>query len=110
MSAIRPALSAEEWAVRSLSLLDPCAVRDGVAIFGAHATEVRHKMTGASVVLHTPEQRHAVAAHVLHGQPFGFTWDMVDDLRAYAADHDDTPRLLRIADRIAALLPPRGEG
>lgn len=64
------------------------------------------------------ENRHAVAALALHGQPFGFTWDHVIALE-YAIEasdqyighdvpsHDD---LVSLKDRIAALLPPRTEG
>lgn len=61
-------------------------------------------------------RRHALAALALHGQPFGFTWGDVDWIRAAAgqlldefdrlrADH--ATGLNAIADRIAALLPPR---
>jgi hypothetical protein len=53
--------------------------------------------------------RHALAALALHGQPFGFTHEDVDELReAYEADPLLVGRdVLDIADRIAALLPPR---
>jgi len=44
---------------------------------------------------------HRIAAEVLHGQPFGFDWADVDGLRILA------PELWDLADRIAALLPPR---
>lgn len=65
--------------------------------------------------------RHATAAVCLHGQPFGFTWEDVDLLRG-AADYwrpqDGDARewdgfaarqqaMRDLADRIAALLPPR---
>ena len=59
------------------------------------------------------EERHALAALALHGQPFGFTWDDVDDLREIApgfhhrGDGQVERALLDLADRIAALLPPR---
>lgn len=62
-----------------------------------------------------PRFAHAVAALVLRGQPFGFTWEMVDALRmvtpaepetwhdAYAYRHE----LRAAVERVAALLPPR---
>jgi hypothetical protein len=76
-----------------------------------------------------PDARHALAALALHGQPYGFTWEDVDRLREAVNDIDfshiedmeqrrlfemDT-RMLRawmldLADRIADLLPPRGNG
>ena len=68
----------------------------------------------------TADDKPALAAVVLHGQPFGFTWDDVDLLRGVAAK-DDAERaeivhpgavhlfpspLHGLADRIKALLPP----
>jgi hypothetical protein len=79
------------------------------------------------------QQRQALAALALHSQPFGFTWEDVDALRAVAHGlaefvryygtgsgilDADTERAVReavasglwlvpVADRIAALLPPR---
>ncbi len=60
----------------------------------------------------TPEQRHALAALALHGQSFGFTWADVDMMRDIVKEVTElTPywhhTLADIADRIAALLPPR---
>lgn len=63
------------------------------------------------------DERHALAALCLHGQPFGFTWDDVDRLLV-AADRDEETvsymgggsyrsKFRSIAERIAALLPPR---
>lgn len=49
-------------------------------------------------------ERHAFAARALHGQPFGFTWEDVDTLRESPPDES---LLDAIADRVAALLPPR---
>lgn len=51
-----------------------------------------------------------LAGKALHGQPFGFTWDDVDALRATAAVFGGGgagPTLSSLADRITALLPPR---
>ena len=56
--------------------------------------------------------RHKLAAMALHGQEFGFTWEDVDALLVVAKIADDLTggqysRVLSVADRIAALLPPR---
>jgi hypothetical protein len=64
-----------------------------------------------------PESRHRVAALALHGQPFGFTREDVEILRAIGISqlvggrNTDINRIIRdrangLADRIAALLPP----
>lgn len=62
---------------------------------------------------HLPQPHHQIAAMLLHGQPFGFTWEMVaaliEVIDAADAEYDETAasRLARSAvDRIAALLPP----
>ena len=58
------------------------------------------------------EHQHAAAALLLCGQPFGFTWEDVDSLAGeqayYECGHDEA-KLASIADRIAALLPPRSK-
>lgn len=74
----------------------------------------------------SPENRHAIAALCLHGQPFGFTQqDVIDERLAYVnlvtlarqaqEMGDESMRLARIeqsrrhyerAAKIAALLPP----
>jgi hypothetical protein len=56
--------------------------------------------------------RHALAALALHAHPSGLTWKDVDLIRSTVlADDfhspDDWFVLQRLADRIAALLPPR---
>ena len=48
----------------------------------------------------------AAAALAIYDQPNGFTWEDVDRLRALPAA-TATPALADLADRIAALLPPR---
>lgn len=112
MSEIEPALTPEEW-VREGGLMDEIQAREG--------------WFEASV--HEPADRHRIAALALHGQPFGFTWDDVAGLReitsAYiglidqavaspasiAGEETLAQQLRALADRIAALLPPReGEG
>ena len=58
------------------------------------------------------QERRALAALSLNGEPFGFTWHDVDFIRATVlADDmhspDDWFVLQRLGERIAALLPPR---
>lgn len=110
---IRPALTAEEWPRLAytaessddrLSLSDDCVLDSDGGIVAY------------------PEERHALAALALYGQPFGFTRADVDLLRELANPMacgarrdgitDDAPafqaafRVANLADRIAALLPP----
>ncbi len=131
---IKRALTADEWASRQF--------RDA----GAAEISLEHgKVLGRPVEpeilcigndqyetysqFTTARHRHALAALALHGQPFGFTWEMVDAIRdagrrldghfVSATSHPPgsmIPRayaagpgayLSAIADRIAALLPPR---
>jgi hypothetical protein len=59
-------------------------------------------------------ERRALAALALESEPLGFTWDDVKFIRAAVlADDmhspDDWFILQRLADRIAALLPPATE-
>lgn len=61
------------------------------------------------------DERRALAALALHGEPQGFTWEDVDFIRSAAlADDlhspDDWFILQRLGHRIAALLPPREDG
>jgi len=50
--------------------------------------------------------RQGMAALCLHGQPFGFTKEDVENLYA-TADEPGNHRLYDLATRIDALLPPR---
>lgn len=53
---------------------------------------------------------HAKAATLLHGQPFGFTWEMVDalnELGHYNQSAESAELAARAIANIAALLPPR---
>ncbi len=102
---IEPALTPEEWEPYTRHLPEP-AVLD------------------ADLILYE-DGPHALAALMLHGQPFGFTWEVVDQLREsaayigrvefvagahYAEDVDGEDlvvSLLAHADRIASFLPPR---
>jgi hypothetical protein len=102
---IKPALTAEEWA--DLSAADT----DGFAT--VHLIE-----DGALYISRGDEawiegRHHAVAALALHGQPFGFTWEMVDAIEALARTVEKNGGATWVeigraaASRIAALLPSR---
>ena len=90
--SVEPALTPEEWKEYDKPKLDKdieCATHE--------------------VGYYTPPSRHGLAALALHEQSFGFRWEDVDFLRM---DAEDSPRahaenLRELADRIAALLPPR---
>lgn len=121
MSEHKPALTAEEWAAwRSRNPVNghsewveieggsACVEPGGVVISG-QGTDY------TPLVLSKPESRHALAAALLDGQSFGFTWADVDLLRDAGRAEDpyfDLPTcnaISDLADRIAALLPPRGD-
>lgn len=93
VSEIQPALTAEGWS-EALAYGNP-------------------RQIDSVFELADPDTCHYIAALALHGQPFGFTWEDVDLLRDYAVmdDHADIRfgygDILGLADRIAALLPPR---
>jgi len=105
MTKVEPALTPAEWRSRHTQ--------------GRNRFEAWISYDGREVVLHqghpgaqTPADRHALAALCLHGQDFGFTWEDVDRVRDVARIMD-TPEMIdwahSVADRIAALLPPREE-
>ena len=65
--------------------------------------------SGGSAIIERSVRR-PLAALLLHGQPFGFTWEDVDALSFRGDGYDechDQDRLESLADRIAALLPPK---
>lgn len=110
MSDVKPAMTAEEWTQ------PPHAVRDGWTF----THEDAHKTPWLSVGFgdeedghaFSAETFHALAALALHGQDFGFTWEDVDTLRSQArwlpaSQHRAEFVMSDLADRIAALLPPR---
>lgn len=116
---IEPALTPEEWKTGK-------AERNGVLVFtGGYRVGLRYVDPQRP---HDPyadptsldvDGRHALAALApaalaLRGQPFGFTWEMVDALREcvngrrWAEIHADRRAAANGAiNRIAALLPPR---
>jgi hypothetical protein len=99
--SIVPALTAEQWAALELR-----------AVTGDAAVDEDDGYLHTQDVLWVGKERQGIAALALHGQPFGFTWEDVDRLR-YIAERvpmervGDDEGLSNIADRIAALLPPR---
>lgn len=108
MNEIKPALTAEEWA-------GVCTVGRPMEVWGKAGGG------GLGVVVNgllDPSDRHALAAHCLNGQPFGFTREDVKWLHHAAAHAKPAPPEYRqlsdeivaiyldLADRIEALLPP----
>lgn len=111
---IKPAMTAEEWRrleTAPMEQPDPEEWSDplegGVRLYG---DEVRVYAEGG--FRYEIADRHKAAALCLHGQTFGFSWEDVDELRLQSrclpgrlwqvSDHYND-----LADRIAALLPPR---
>lgn len=89
---IEPALTADEWVWIHDESME--RLTDDIGYLWGHV------------------RRDAVAAICLHGQPFGFTWSDVDLLKAHGAEwfpRVGSPECDNLADRIAALLPPRNE-
>ena len=101
MTEIKPALNAEEWAEwlkspAANSRSPFMAEQAWGAMFGSHAD------SGKSL-------RHAHGAIALHGQPFGFTREMVRELRLLghpSQHHEGIALACDAIDRIEALLPP----
>ena len=134
---IEPAMTPEEWAAALNPGGDVDMVRGDLRLWrhdegepfpvevGIRSVDIMNgeRVAGISHVL--GKDLHALAALALHGQPFGFTWEDVDALRYdaeqarrlavlhagrwYGDMHELEVRLSSIADRIAALLPPRDE-
>jgi hypothetical protein len=102
--SITPALTPEEWATKGVGRTD-----EWYAFIASDGTLVVDSTGHYHERSIDDEDRHALAALALAGQPFGFTWEDVDAARYIAGDSPDKPsRILRsLADRIAALLPPR---
>ncbi len=111
-----PALTPEQWAARE------CPAPGGLVLCGDSPDAVTIESVGmAATVSVRREGLHALTALALHGQSFGFTHRDVTALRiaardAFRAAGDVGPMhagfelgtdLTSIADRIAALLPPK---
>lgn len=107
MADVRAALTPERWAAfhsgRKHTPADEQVSEDARAL-GVTEDEVRRG-----------HWADAAQSLYLAGQPFGFTWEDVDLLREEAKEYefralpDPSPDVLlnALADRIAALLPPR---
>lgn len=124
---IQPAMTREEWRKRSASLVEPDSPNRGADEWAtATPSSVMIECPGCGCQM-LPHRPHAVAALALHEQPFGFTQNDLSTIRlliraaadpsAYWSTWEDDDwegatlegRALRLADRIAALLPPREE-
>jgi hypothetical protein len=114
---IRPALTPEQWAAKRYNAAPG---------FGTDV-EIQPMPEGVGVRLsvgngcydysvHVADGRHAIAALALHDQPFGFTREDEAVLRFYARHIAENPnfsihaceQIHKVADKIAALLPPEG--
>jgi hypothetical protein len=118
---VKAALTPDEWSALEYVREGKTSIRidDKMARWGG-ALEVGNDEIETHS-FHNGEARHALAALALHGQAFGFSWEDVRYLREIADDvefhyRDDSgptpvyrpnPDLAWLADRIAALLPPR---
>lgn len=98
---INPALTPEEWQHEIVSL-----GREGVFLQRGDGLELWFEGDMVSV---DPPMAGRVAAFCLHDQPFGFTWEHVDQLGSESR-RETSHKILwmeRLADLIEALLPPR---
>ena len=107
---IKPALTAGEWARTRGGRATGEAWRESAGVefyVHDHANQPGLLVVGAfpgrSVSIE-PVIFHALAAKCLHGQPFGFTREDVDNLDATMGPA--SPALHELARRIEALLPP----
>lgn len=107
---LRPALTPEEWV--SWADLRHVTREQGMRTDGGPRLEVHFDPN--SVYAFRGDDRLALAALALYGQPFGFTWDDVDAVQEAARVVEDSSpdapmidELDALAARIAALLPPR---
>lgn len=109
-TGITPAMTVEEWRTTSVDR----AVEIGLDhVAGLVVVRDWANLRGIGV---PPTERHALAALALHGQPFGFTREDVEKLRAMPdskdvgegcyASIDDGPWFTSLIARIKALLPP----
>ena len=106
---IKPALTPEEWAARGI--MRPAGLSHTLCAFRRRGGKLDVGLVGheGSSTIH-PQHAHAVAALLLNGQPFGFTWEMVDALRdavECAESPDDYPLALKAVGLVEALLAPR---
>lgn len=100
---ITPALTAEEWKRKERGTVYLSSIHGDVVV-----------LSGEESATAAPDDRHALAALALYGQPFGFTHEDVKVLHVVAERildanlwDTDPERIESIADRIAALLPEK---
>lgn len=119
--APHPALTAAQWTQRTVQYFDhPDAELPAVAIElddqhlrGVGTLTIEGYGRSDQAFAFKAPERHALAALCLYGQEFGFTQADVDLLTFVARDEWNGDEmeigraLLSIANRIAALLPPR---
>ena len=126
---IAPALTPEEWRSKTVRRAGQGTYEADVIALAEDGRTLRLASEADGELVLVPEgERHAVAALALHGQPFGFSAQDVEDetdVAAYcdkmAAEHqamgnDATASTFTMlgerhrvrAAKIAALLPPRG--
>jgi hypothetical protein len=104
--SITPALTADQWrhagSAREIHVYE-------AGIVHVMAGRVPGVVGENAVALALPDDRHGLAALCLYRQPFGFTWEDVEFLgmMAQASDPMFGNFARSLADRIAALLPPR---
>ena len=118
-TTVRPALTPEEWEAEKRPQYwradRPCirTEYDGLRVELDDVSTGEPELFGS--VLVPAEDRHALAALALHGQPFGFTRKDVALLRSIAHNRglgaaiggpQPDEQLRDLAARIAALLPP----
>lgn len=110
---VKPALTASEWAGDDRVILSTTSPKLGFWVDADISDEgIRLSVHGPKDFTLPSESRHALAALALYQQPYGFTREDVEQLRQLAIRDSRTYCLpedhfgWRIADRIAALLPP----
>jgi hypothetical protein len=105
---MKPALSAEEWALKDVDLEDPVkGATLSAYVDGRFVYVGRYDMEQVT-------RPHTLAALCLHGQAFGFWPELprtlriaAEKLRVLTDSPDDWVNLEEAADRIEALLPPK---
>lgn len=114
---ITPALTAEEWANREIAVRGKTSPKLPIAI------DDEGEMTVGPAWVEADE-RHAIAALALYGQPFGFThderralrfavtgwagdaWGGLEGAARLAAQEAHRRTLVSVGDKVEALLPP----
>lgn len=109
MSAIKPAMTPTQWEERCWYRQCKRTHNGGLFSFDADEVEINGDDHDEPARIFD-EERHVVAAACLYAQPYGFTWADVDALQYDGVGYDEghsQEALDSLAERIAALLPPR---